>query len=80
MMVGILWMFQVIAFILVGLRLYTRLVVLHVYGIDDHFFNFAVVSKSHIFEPLPMSSLLPKLHCYYPVHAMATDMLLRSTG
>ncbi|KAK2598648.1 hypothetical protein N8I77_012043 [Diaporthe amygdali] len=39
---GILWTFQVIAFTLVGLRLYTRLVVLHNYGIDDHFFNFAV--------------------------------------
>ncbi|KAG6368837.1 hypothetical protein INS49_003053 [Diaporthe citri] len=42
MMVGIMWMFQVIAFILVGFRLYTRLVVMHIYGIDDHFFNFAV--------------------------------------
>lgn len=44
MMLGILWMFQVIAFILVGLRLYTRLVVMHNYGIDDHCFNFSVVS------------------------------------
>lgn len=45
MMVGVLWMFQVIAFILVGLRLYTRLVVVHAYGIDDHFFNLSVVNK-----------------------------------
>lgn len=43
MMLGIMWMFQVIAFILVGFRLYTRLVVMHNYGIDDHFFNFTVV-------------------------------------
>lgn len=43
-MLGIMWMFQVIAFVLVGLRLYTRLVVMHNYGIDDHFFNLAVVS------------------------------------
>ncbi|KAK7708366.1 hypothetical protein SLS63_013503 [Diaporthe eres] len=42
MMVGVLWMFQVIAFILVGFRLYTRLAVIHIYGIDDHFFNFSV--------------------------------------
>jgi hypothetical protein len=44
MMLGVMWMFMIIALILVGLRLYTRLVVVHNYGIDDHFFNFAVVS------------------------------------
>lgn len=44
MMVGVLWMFQALAFILVGLRLYTRLVVMSNYGWDDHFFNAAVVS------------------------------------
>ncbi|POS73230.1 hypothetical protein DHEL01_v208375 [Diaporthe helianthi] len=43
MLVGVLWMFQVIAFILVALRLYTRLIVIHNYGMDDHFFNLAVV-------------------------------------
>ncbi|KAI3397110.1 hypothetical protein diail_11253 [Diaporthe ilicicola] len=43
MMLGVLWMFVVIAFILVGLRLYTRMVVMQNYGIDDHFFNFAVL-------------------------------------
>lgn len=50
MMLGIIWMFQFIAFILVGLRLYTRLVVVHNYGIDDHFFNFAVVSAADLFN------------------------------
>lgn len=44
MMLGVMWMFQAIAFILVGLRLYTRLVVMSNYGWDDHFFNAAVVS------------------------------------
>lgn len=57
MMVGVLWMFQVIAFILVGLRLYTRLAVLHIYGIDDHFFNLSVVSTSHLCESRPMTRL-----------------------
>ncbi|ROW04775.1 hypothetical protein VMCG_04897 [Cytospora schulzeri] len=42
MMLGVMWMFQAIAFILVGLRLYTRLVVMSNYGWDDHFFNTAV--------------------------------------
>lgn len=56
MMLGIMWMFQVIAFILVGFRLYTRLVVVHNYGIDDHFFNFTVVSTFHLYESLPMMS------------------------
>lgn len=51
MMVGVLWMFQAIAFILVGLRLYTRLVVVHAYGIDDHFFNFSVVNKPPLLFP-----------------------------
>ncbi|KUI70304.1 hypothetical protein VM1G_06441 [Cytospora mali] len=41
-MLGVMWMFQAIAFILVGLRLYTRLVVMSNYGWDDHFFNAAV--------------------------------------
>lgn len=64
MMLGILWMFQVIAFILVGFRLYTRLVVVHNYGIDDHFFNLTVVSKFHLYESLsvtrlPLTSWLP---------------------
>lgn len=44
MMLGVMWMFQAIAFILVGLRLYTRLVVMSNYGWDDHFFNAAAVS------------------------------------
>lgn len=44
MTLGVMWMFQVIAFLLVGLRLYTRLVVMSNYGWDDHFFNAAVVS------------------------------------
>lgn len=79
MMVGVLWMFQVIAFILVGFRLYTRLVVMHIYGVDDHFFNFAVASTIHFYEPLPMTSLSPKSRGYRPVHTMATDRLLRST-
>lgn len=67
MMVGVLWMFQLIAFILVGFRLYTRLVVMHIYGIDDHFFNFAVVSTSHLYISLPMLRLLSDVvasgHC-----------------
>ncbi|KAG8159905.1 hypothetical protein KVR01_010542 [Diaporthe batatas] len=42
LMLGVVWTFQLIAFILVGLRLYTRLVVIHNYGMDDHFFNLSV--------------------------------------
>lgn len=53
MMVGVLWMFQAFAFILVGLRLYTRLVVMSNYGWDDHCFNAAVVSYC------PLSTMLP---------------------
>lgn len=44
MMVGVLWMFQCIAFALVALRLYARLVVVQTYGWDDHCFNVSVVS------------------------------------
>ncbi|KAJ4397469.1 hypothetical protein N0V93_001698 [Gnomoniopsis smithogilvyi] len=43
MMVGVLWMFQAIAFALVALRLYARLVVVQTYGWDDHCFNVAVL-------------------------------------
>lgn len=43
-MLGIMWMFQIIAFGLVSLRLYARLNVVQKYGWDDHFFNTAVVS------------------------------------
>lgn len=79
MMVGVMWMFQVIAFILVALRLYTRLVVMHIYGIDDHFFNFTVVSTSLLYETFPMTRLFPRC-CYGRlVHTLATK-LLRSTG
>lgn len=46
MMLGVVWMFQLIAFIFLGLRLYTRLVVINNYGWDDHFFNLSVVRKS----------------------------------
>lgn len=78
MMLGIMWTFQVIAFILVGLRLYTRLVVVHNYGIDDHFFNFTVVSTFHICEALPVTRF--RLSLLASVHTMATGSLLRSTG
>lgn len=44
MLVGVLWMFQCIAFGLVALRLYARLVVVQNYGWDDHCFNVTVVS------------------------------------
>lgn len=44
MLVGVLWMFQCIAFALVALRLYARLVVVQTYGWDDHLFNITVVS------------------------------------
>lgn len=43
MMLGVMWMFQIIAFGLVSLRLYARLNVVQTYGWDDHFFNAAVV-------------------------------------
>lgn len=45
-MLGVLWTFQAIAFTLVGLRLYARLLVVQTYGWDDHFFNGAVVRIS----------------------------------
>lgn len=80
MMVGVLWMFQVIAFILVGFRLYTRLAVIHIYGIDDHFFNFSVVSPSHFYESRPMTRLFPKYCRDWIVHTIATGKLLRNTG
>lgn len=44
MMVGVVWMFQCIAFALVAIRLYARLVVVQTYSWDDHCFNAAVVS------------------------------------
>lgn len=80
MMLGIMWTFQVIAFILVGLRLYTRLVVVHNYGIDDHFFNFTVVSTFHLYEALPVTRFPLLLLGNPSVHTMATGSLLRSTG
>lgn len=46
MLVGVLWMFQCIAFGLVVLRLYARLVVVQNYGWDDHCFNVTVVSPN----------------------------------
>lgn len=47
-MVGVLWMFQCIAFALVAIRLYARLVVVQTYSWDDHCFNAAVVSLFYI--------------------------------
>lgn len=46
MMVGVLWMFQFIAFALIALRLYARLLVVQTYGWDDHCFNASVVGLS----------------------------------
>ncbi|KAF3764184.1 hypothetical protein M406DRAFT_258120 [Cryphonectria parasitica EP155] len=43
MMLAVLWTFQAVAFALVGLRLYARLVVVQTYGWDDHCFNGAVI-------------------------------------
>lgn len=80
MMLGIMWTFQVIAFILVGLRLYTRLVVVHNYGIDDHFFNFTVVSTFHFYEALPVTRFPLLLFVNPSVRTMATGSLLRSKG
>lgn len=45
MMLSVMWTLQCIAFILVGLRLYARLNVVHTYGWDDHFFNGSVVRR-----------------------------------
>lgn len=80
MMLGIMWMFQIIAFILVGFRLYTRLVVVHNYGIDDHFFNLTVVSTFLLYEALPVTRFPLLLLGNSSVHTMATRSLLRSTG
>lgn len=57
MMLGVLWMFQAIAFILVGLRLYTRLVVMSNFGWDDHFFNAAAVSSNSWFYNVGIEGL-----------------------
>lgn len=54
-MIGILWMLTFIAFVLVGLRLYTRLVVIHNYGWDDHFFNLSVV-RNFVLDPSALHS------------------------
>lgn len=68
MMIGVLWMFQGIAFILVGLRLYTRLVVMSNYGWDDHFFNAAVVS------------ILPRvLHAIRTIFATSTFLVMKAS-
>lgn len=44
MVMGVLWGLTGLTFFFVLLRLYTRLMVLQAYGLDDHFFNFAFVS------------------------------------
>lgn len=46
MVLGVLWTLTAVTFVFVLLRVYTRLKVLDAYGIDDHFFNIAFVSKT----------------------------------
>ncbi|OLN83278.1 hypothetical protein CCHL11_03002 [Colletotrichum chlorophyti] len=43
MVLGVLWGLTGLTFGFVVLRLYTRIVVLQAYGMDDHFFNFAFI-------------------------------------
>lgn len=43
MVLGIIWGLFALTSIIVGLRLYTRIEVLHAYGLDDRLFNAAFV-------------------------------------
>ena len=45
MAVGLMWMLTVVALTFVLLRIYTRLVVVKSYGMDDHVYLFAFVSN-----------------------------------
>lgn len=47
MAVGLMWMLTVVALIFVALRIYTRLVVVKAYGMDDHVYLFAFVGDLH---------------------------------
>jgi hypothetical protein len=42
--IGVMWALTVGVFIFVVLRVYTRVVVVKTFGIDDHVFNLAFVS------------------------------------
>ena len=44
MAVGLMWMMTVVVLIFVGLRIYTRVVVVKAYGMDDNVYVFAFVS------------------------------------
>ncbi|KAF5645100.1 integral membrane protein pth11 [Fusarium sp. NRRL 52700] len=41
--IGVMWALTVVVFIFVVLRVYTRVVIVHSYGVDDHVFNLAFV-------------------------------------
>lgn len=41
--IGVMWALTVVVFIFVVLRVYTRVVVVQSFGVDDHVFNLAFV-------------------------------------
>lgn len=43
--IAVMWVLTLITFLFVILRFYTRGIVVHSYGVDDHVFNFAFVSR-----------------------------------
>lgn len=71
MAVGVMWFMTALVFFFLCLRLYTRLVCLASYGIDDHIYAVAFVSSSSPFLPPTRSSrVLNSCLCFigFPAH------------
>lgn len=56
--IAVMWLMTFLSFVLVILRLYTRIYVVKAVGIDDHVFNLAWVCYTSSWDELPSSRMM----------------------
>jgi hypothetical protein len=61
--VAVMWAMTFLSFILVPLRLYTRVYIIEALGVDDHVFNLAWVSHSSFEVNMPLKRS-PRSRCF----------------
>lgn len=51
--IAVMWAMTILSFILVPLRLYTRIFIIQALGLDDHVYNLGWVRSSHRLADIP---------------------------
>jgi hypothetical protein len=54
--VAVMWSLTAIGIVFVALRIYTRVVVVKSFGVDDHVYNLAFVSNTHNLAVIPLTT------------------------